>query len=172
LDALALFIPNELTNLIKEQLKPFFSATPPKQKWYKYYDPTTNKIYVSRNVVFFENDPYYKDQQADYNAIDFIPMSIPTIHINSRHEDSATGGEGNNLNASADEVPDAPIQPRRSRRIIQTSTRFKDFITDQATYHIQNYLSYDKVKPDFIDFLTNLEESEPKTFHEVNSLPT
>jgi hypothetical protein len=28
LDALALFIPNELTNLIKEQLKPFFSATP------------------------------------------------------------------------------------------------------------------------------------------------
>jgi hypothetical protein len=122
--------------------------------------------------VFFENDPYYKDQQADYNASDFVPMPIPTTHINSRHEDSVIEGEVDNLNASADEVPDAPIRPRRSGRIIQTSTRLKDFITNQVTYPIQDYLSYDKVKPDFIAFLSNLEELERKTFHEANSLPT
>jgi len=163
-----------IDKLDKGAVKTIFLGYSTKQKEYKCYDPTTNKTYVSRNVVFFEHDPYYKGQQTDYNASDLVPMPIPTTHINSRHEDFATEGEGDNLNTSITdpsivEVPNTLIQPRRSGRVIQTSTKLRDFITNQVTYPIQDYLSYDKVKPNFVAFFTNLEESEPKTFHEANT---
>jgi hypothetical protein len=51
LDALALFIPNELINLIKEQLKPFFSATPLNKKGISVMIPPPTK-HMSRAMLF------------------------------------------------------------------------------------------------------------------------
>jgi hypothetical protein len=37
------------------------------QKGYKCYDPKNKKIFISRNVTFFEDEPYYKNGEKNHN---------------------------------------------------------------------------------------------------------
>jgi hypothetical protein len=45
----------------KNALKIIFLGYSSKQKCYKYFDPHKQKLYISRNVHFFENEPFYKE---------------------------------------------------------------------------------------------------------------
>jgi hypothetical protein len=39
------------------------------KKGYKCYDPKKNKLHISRNIVFFEEDPYYRINEEDHNVL-------------------------------------------------------------------------------------------------------
>jgi hypothetical protein len=57
---------------------------------------------------------------------------------------------------------------RRSSRIPQPSTRFKDFITYKVQNPIQNYISYNNISSQHISFLTSIcKEQEPYTYLEA-----
>ena len=48
-----------ITKLDSRALKTFFLSYSPTNKGYKCYDPLTKKTYVSYDVSFFENQPYF-----------------------------------------------------------------------------------------------------------------
>jgi hypothetical protein len=59
----------------KNALKIIFLGYSSKQKGYKYFNPIENKLHISRNVRFFENEPSFKEGD-DINKRDFIPTLL------------------------------------------------------------------------------------------------
>jgi hypothetical protein len=63
--------------LDKNAVKTIFLGYSSQKKGYKCYDPTSHKIYTSRDVTFFENESFYKEK-GDIDKQDFMhsPSSI------------------------------------------------------------------------------------------------
>jgi hypothetical protein len=56
------YVHNNIRNdkLDARAIKIIFLGYSSQKKGYNYYDPINKKIYTSRNVIFQENEPYFK----------------------------------------------------------------------------------------------------------------
>ena len=74
-----------ITKLDPRALKTFFLGYSPTQKGYKCYDPLTRKMYVSYDVSFFENQPYFSktsiqgENLGESRFLEIVYNSLPPI---------------------------------------------------------------------------------------------
>jgi hypothetical protein len=108
--------------------------------------PLTKK-YISRDVVFYKNEAYFKDKKETINfyTIDnqiatlpqptvlpqiIVQETIPTDNTSAEQNDQ--GGEQTEENVHESDHGDEAAEEqsvRRSSRVSQISTRFRDIIT-------------------------------------------
>jgi hypothetical protein len=62
----------KLTNSVKT----IFLGYSSEKKGYKCYDPNNHKLYISRDVTFIENEPYYQPNRQDNNQTTILPSNI------------------------------------------------------------------------------------------------
>jgi Reverse transcriptase (RNA-dependent DNA polymerase) len=152
--------------------------------------PKKKKLYISRDVVFLENEPFYKKGQMDNIENSYLNESTNPYAINfgtnealvepsniigeetQEEEDTLDQIEESETSIQDDESHEDEVEPlRRSSRQTQPSTRLKDYITYSVQYSIQNYLSYKNISSDYA-FLNSLsKEQEPKTFDDARIEP-
>jgi hypothetical protein len=115
--------------------------------------PLTKK-YISRDVVFYKNEAYFKDKKETINfyTIDnqiatlpqptvlpqiIVQETIPTDNTSAEQNDQ--GGEQTEENVHESDHGDEAAEEqsvRRSSRVSQISTRFRDFITYSVQHPI------------------------------------
>jgi hypothetical protein len=134
------------------------------KKGYKCYDPKENKLYISRHVTFFENEPFFKkieeNQGEQVNSSDFV---LPCTTNEERREilvEKITNvtGEREQENEEAEEPTEVQASEteqnlRRSTCQTRASTRLKDFTTYTVQYPIQNYVSYKNISKEHYAFV-------------------
>jgi hypothetical protein len=121
-------------------------------KGYKYFDPINKKVFNSRDVNFFENEPYFKKKNQDSYTIDHNSMVLPqppnvatNRKIIGNLEDNLEGNlfESDGLDHSDENEPQ--VEVIRSTRALQPSTRLQDYVTYSVKYPIENYISYENI---------------------------
>ncbi|XP_062089426.1 uncharacterized protein LOC133795958 [Humulus lupulus] len=136
------------------------------QKGYRCYDPVSQKLYVSRHVVFLEHIPFYS-----------IPLDTPNLHKSDLTRidpfDSCTVDTLNSADVGSQpvEVPSVPTTaqdaseivdpapPPRYPQRIRKSTQLLDFV-------------YSTYSDSFSSFLTSIHQlSEPSSYKDVILYP-
>jgi hypothetical protein len=183
--------------LILEQLRLFFRIFISKRDT-SILILLTKKIYVSRNIIFKENESYYKREinkrhpQESSNEFSFLkPIKInqdiiqaknktipkreeelePEIEIeeNSKIDKQV---EENSQNDEQQEENVEEVSLRRSNREIQLFTRLKYFLTYKVQYHIQNFITYENISTNQNTYLTSIsKEQEPISFSDAIENP-
>jgi hypothetical protein len=86
-------------------------------------------------------------------------LTLPTS--NSTDGELTFGGEGKTKIVEE-------VQLRRSTRSTRPPSRLQDYVTCKVSYHIQNYLCYEKISPKYISFLGELDKTtEPNSYKEA-----
>jgi transposase InsO family protein len=176
---------NRLDKLDFTSTKVIFVGYSIQQKGYKCYDPKNKKFFISRNVTFFEDEPYYKNGEKNHNENisqnEFVlPCYTNQEIIENRvevHEQIGTqeaeevnqpqeeGEESEELEETQEEV-----LPRRSTRQTQPPTKLKDFVTYTVQYPIQDYISYSNITNDHYAYLNALSQTEEPKNYEMAKL--
>ncbi|KAL0561798.1 hypothetical protein IC582_002241 [Cucumis melo] len=158
--------------LDKNSVKTIFLGYSSTQKGYKCFDPEQNKLYISRDVVFREHEPFFTPTQdttaATPSTLQFL---FPSLDDEENPSASSSGGdyedERNNTEDRQEEEGEDTIR-RRSTRTRQPSTRLRDFVSHQVLYPIQNFINYNKVSPTYQIYLSKLDgNNEPNTYDEA-----
>ncbi len=174
--------------LDKNAVKTIFLGYSSQKKGYKCYDPIKQKLYISRDITFFENVPFYKENKENEENLykpeknDIVLPELTffegRIEQHNVEEELSSGGEnGTETESSHEEVEvsleEVEIEPRRSIRITRPSSRLHDFVTYNVSYPIQDYISYDNITTHHKAFLTSIsQESEPNNYVEAKENPT
>jgi Reverse transcriptase (RNA-dependent DNA polymerase)/Integrase core domain len=177
---------NRVNKLHFTSIKTIFLGYSFQKKGYKCYDPKDKKLYISRDVSFFENEPFYKNNQDDnierISSCDFLYLIVTNIETRETSSIVSNVGEEElqeednesdqmeeseqtlqNEGTESEEV----VQLRRSSRQPQPSTRLKDFMTYSVHYPIQDYLSYKNISSEHYTFINNLSKIEEPTSYEI-----
>jgi hypothetical protein len=135
-------------------------------------------LYISHNVRFFKNEPFYKEG-GDLNNKDFIPTVLPALTFCegisiASNEELSSGGEMELTSGGEQMAPQVTpsnaveVQPRRSIRSTRAPTRLQNYVTYKVSYPIQDYICYDKVSLDHMVFLGELDKKvEPDSYQEA-----
>jgi hypothetical protein len=168
-----------------EQLKPSSRLFITK-KGYKCYDPKNKKLYISRDVIFQEDELYYGkgknelDNQGPSLEFNLIPISEPNNNeeeITQIEHEIEMDNEHGDVEEESDATEGQEIEPleelplRRSTREIQASTRLRDFITYKVSYPIQDYISYENISTNYKTFLTTISKGVEPHYQEAMQDP-
>lgn len=159
------------------------------QKGYKCYDPSSKKIFISRDVRFDESKPFFQVPnetgnlpQGEESLSDLIPLPTTSIDFVGTKEGEPEQEQNNRTETEpvlaqtepeqSNIAPDNTVR-RRSSRESHPPSRMKDFFTYHATsYPIHAHVTYDNVSCAHAAFLSALSSvKEPTTFEEANSEP-
>jgi hypothetical protein len=180
LDALILYIKIIFTNSISLLLKLFCWDIPFKKRGINVMILSIKKLYISREVTFLENEPFYKVGQGDVfdkNISDeFLYPCVTIMETNEpRGELSNIVGEGTleeESEASQTDENEEVAPLRRSTCQVQPSTRLRDYVTYSVHYSIQDYISYKNISCEHLAFLNNLSRvGEPISFEDAKNEP-
>jgi hypothetical protein len=141
---------NKKDKLDHNSIKTIFLGYTSHKKRYKCYDPINKKIYISRDMTFIEDEPYYnkiinEDLNTNITTLDFVSVTTnqfeeqvvlgneegeENIHLsqdqdNEDHAQVQEEGDGQENELEEEDN----IMLRRSTRIIQPFSRLRDFIT-------------------------------------------
>jgi hypothetical protein len=118
----------------KNSVKAIFLGYSSEKKGYKCYDPKNFKVYFSRDVIFFENTPYYQTDSPSQPTVlqphNFIfpeVISQEQVEEDHTHESSAipSGGDGEESQEEAQEeiAPDTDEGPIHEEPALRRSVR-------------------------------------------------
>ena len=141
------------------------------QKGYRCFDPTSQKLYVSRHVVFLEHIPFYSIPKNEHNLTksDVINLDPFIEQVNSTQtsdtpatDEHTTGTSMPDIDAPPSTVTqDAPenVDPPRQSQRPRKSTRLPEF-------------AYSTYSPSFTSFLASIHSlSEPSSYKEAVTDP-
>ncbi|XP_043725671.1 uncharacterized protein LOC122672240 [Telopea speciosissima] len=158
-----------------------FSGQLPKSYW---SDAVLTSCYLINRLPSKGEYSDYKDLSVEFDP---APVPLPVDGL-QQHDDSenerieiknqGVQGVENQPNTKDRDViePEASVPVptlapvRKSTRISKPSTRLRDFSTYYAVQHpIQECISYDKISPKFLSFLSTIENhKEPASFEEAS----
>jgi Reverse transcriptase (RNA-dependent DNA polymerase) len=163
------------------------------KKGYKVFDPSTNNVHFSRDVLFAENQPFYTSQGESYgeftehSSTSDIPALLPNqidesgiwpneqIHptelIHPRNAEELEQDASQPNTAEIEDLEQAEWQAdnremkicRRSTRQTQKSTRLKDFVTYSTLHPIHKQIRYEKISQNHYGFLTSMDDHTEPT---------
>jgi hypothetical protein len=165
------------------------------KKGYKCYDPQSQRIYIFRDILFDEENPFFKPIfQGEYSTVNNGPCRSAQPSSTSglilfdfseieardvRQEDELQGSqivqEEIQIRPGAmqdDELQDLQEEPNtlsRSDRTRKPPEKFSDFVMGCTTRHpIQSSIRYDRISMKFWSFLTAVDINiEPESFEKV-----
>ncbi|XP_062100793.1 uncharacterized protein LOC133806717 [Humulus lupulus] len=132
------------------------------QKGYRCYDPVSQKLYVSRHVVFLEHIPFYSIpsdtpnlHKSDLTRIDpFDSCTVDTLNSADVGSQPVEVPSVSTTAQDASEIVDPAPPPRYPQRI-RKSTQLPDFV-------------YSTYSDSFSSFLTSIHQlSEPSSYKEA-----
>jgi Reverse transcriptase (RNA-dependent DNA polymerase)/Integrase core domain/gag-polypeptide of LTR copia-type/GAG-pre-integrase domain len=159
--------------LDKNSVKTIFLGYSSTKKGYKCFDPEQNKLYISRDIVFREHEPFFTPAHdttaATPSTLQFLS---PSFDNEENPSASSSGGdyadERNNTEDRQEEEGEEDAIRRRSTRTRQPSTRLRDFVSHQVLYPIQDFINYNKVSPTYQTYLSKLDgNNEPNSYDEA-----
>lgn len=179
---------NEKTNHDKMNprgLPCVFLGYPQTQRGYKLLDLRTNKLFVSRNVKFYETIYPYKIFHNTTQTNTQTSYDPNCIILGLSHEEECDIDSDDNITSTDTEQPEAqtlvqhpsdtqpePTQPvRRSQRTHRSPTWLTDYHTSNLAYPSKiNTITHTPVSPTYTCFMTQaLKHTEPKSFREAIS---
>jgi Reverse transcriptase (RNA-dependent DNA polymerase) len=170
--------------LDKNVVKTIFLGYSSQKKVYKCYDPKNHKLYISRDVSFFENEPYYQTREqgnAQGQPVILSPNNFmfpeETNQEQVEHRDEAQVGETSTIPSGGEEERNEPSEEptqeeslrRKSARQIRPPVKLRDYVSQQVMYPIQDFISYNRVSSAYPAYLSNItNKTEPTNFSEAN----
>ena len=95
---------NKIDKLDFTSIKTFFVGYSLEKKGFKCYDPKTRKLYISRDVTFFENESFYnKNEENHSNEVLSNEFVIPCVTNLERREILLENVEIGNQESEGDE---------------------------------------------------------------------
>jgi hypothetical protein len=185
---------NKQDKLDFRAIKAIFLGYSSQKKGYKYFDPINKKFYISRNIIFQENEPYYKreinekcsqqlsneflfseptgrDQHIIQEGNEINPMQDGELEFKIEvEEDSLPNEQVEEISQTNEEQEeDIEVVPlRRSTWENQPSTRLREFLTYKVQYHIQDFITYKNISKNHKAYLTSIsKEQEPIFFRDA-----
>jgi Integrase core domain/GAG-pre-integrase domain len=166
-------------------IKTIFLGYSSYSKGYKCYDPIHKKSYISRDIIFVENESFFKEKnkienQINPNTIDQANPILPQLYgldtlENKELEKKIIEVEPTTQEEEASEGErsiEGEIEAKRSSRIPQPSTRLRDFVTYKVQYSIQDFISYTNISPKHTSFLTSITKvQELNTYQQAITCP-
>ena len=168
------------------------------QKGYKCYNPQLKRLIVSKDVRFHETNPYYSqalDSSSEgENYLDLFPLPRteilatevpdamgPVHHTNipTENDNQASSNDTNNSESIHSITPEESSYELQSTAPRRNPTherhppaRLQDFVTYKPRHPLSHYVSYHKMSPKHIAFLSTISEHvEPQSFQEANQSP-
>jgi len=144
------------------------------RKGYRCFDPITQKLYVSRHVVFLEHIPFYSIPSATHGLTrsdliridpfsedsDSLSFQVPSTSI---HTDHSAGTD--TLLSNAPEAPSSPIVPQASSEIVDPPLR--QSIRIRKSTKLPDF-AYSCYSSSFTSFLASIHcLSEPSSYKEA-----
>lgn len=157
-----------------------FLGYAPTQKGYKLYDLTTKKVFVSREVKFFENFFSFQvnSNPSAYMNKFFLPLSsnAQTTSITDIPSDFApiTTSKLRTQNHNKAHVSTTPLETRnKSYRKMNKPTYLQDYVNNHAyKEHLCNLIKYHALSTNYHQIAEVYEaHSKPKTYFEASQNP-
>ncbi|WCJ28653.1 Retrovirus-related Pol polyprotein from transposon RE1 [Euphorbia peplus] len=139
----------------------------PGQKGWKLYDLTTNKICVSRDVHFLENQFHYQSSTASSSQLQSV--SLPVVFTEDEFDTDVE--EAQLISPEVEEVvAPSDVVLRRSNRYVKLPAWTQDFVINHCrTSASQSSLQY---TPHYKTFLVNLAKiPEPSNYYTASKNP-
>ena len=166
----------------------------PRIKGYKLYDIQSKQIFISRDVVFYENIfPFHTLVSSDRLADPFPDLVLPhpflkvtTVSSSSLPPDYISQDNydvGNSIEPIVSHLPDshniydnAPV--RKATRSVKPPSYLRDFHCNllshkelppcNSSYPLSNYLFYNSLSSSHKDFVMNVSSQyEPQFYHQA-----
>jgi NADH dehydrogenase/NADH:ubiquinone oxidoreductase subunit G len=140
------------------------------------------KMHISRNVVFFEEEPYYKMSEEEHNILSPLNECLLSLTTNQERQIVMIENRGSQNNFGRnqeegiqdetrsemmEETQEREMTLRRSNRQPQPSIRLKNYVTYLVKYPIQDYILYKNVSHNHYTFITALSKIEEPTNYEM-----
>lgn len=151
-----------------------FLGYPSGYKGYKLLDLTTNKVFVSRDVVFHEHTFPFHSPNTSLPTSSFplhIPLSSqpdsPSQHILSIDHILSSP-------AAPPHASSLPVKTTSSGRIIKSPKYLNDYICgniqSNCAYPISNFVSYSNLSPSYASFIAAINVvPEPSTYAKAST---
>ncbi|KAG7554602.1 Retrotransposon Copia-like N-terminal [Arabidopsis suecica] len=153
--------PKQRTKFQERSKACVFLGYPAGYKGYRLMDLESNKVFISRNVIFHEDVfPLAKDKKSDHSLDFFTPMSSGKLTIPSQISPSS--------------ISPSQISPLKhsTTRAKKTPAYLKDFhcysLNSDVQYPISSNLSYSKLSPSHLIYINNITKIPiPHTYSEA-----
>ena len=166
-------------------IKSMFMGYSSSQNGYKYFNPHSGKVGVSRDVRFDEPAPFFqkghneepqRESMTDLfllptptNIPEYNPHCVPLEHASEPGDSEETSIDHN----SSVTTPTTVLPPRRNpTRDRHPPLRLQEYVTYHTRHPISKALTYQRLSTSHATYLNQLSTyTEPKSFNDAASIP-
>jgi hypothetical protein len=164
-------IPSLRTKFCPRAVPCIFMGYPTGYKGYRVFDPALGKFPTSRDVLFHEDVFSFKSISQHTFPLDIGSNPVIPNAFSEPQPSTPTQLPPNSPPPSPPPSSPSEIPLRKSTRISRPSTYLQDYVCN-ATYPIQNHLSYDNLSLPYKTFICNISSVvEPEFYHQAIKFP-
>lgn len=147
-----------------------FLGYPSGYKGYKVLELATNKVLISRDVVFHEHIyPFATSHPSP--SVDSFPVHAPPVHFSTLHSQSSLVDLPISSPAPASS---SPLPTTRSGRTVKPPSLWNDYICTVAhtscKYPLSSFIGHSNLSPSYSAFIASITAvPEPSTFEQASA---